>query len=290
MKFGLAAANTIPFTEPGNAHRLATAAEQAGFESIWTVEHVVWPAAYDSAYPYHPSGKMPGTPSIPIPDPIVWLTWVAAATSTIRLGTGVLILPQRNPVVLAKEVATLDLLSGGRTELGVGVGWLREEFDALGVPWEDRGGRADEHIEAMRILWSDDEASYSGRFVRFERVSTNPKPVSGTVPITIGGHSAAASRRAARLGDGFYPGPGNMDLLLAAVNTMRSEAEKAGRARDEIVVSAMYPGRLLDEPDQAVEQMREAGVDRMLIPAYLLARDDFDTTMGMLAELIARSP
>ncbi len=287
MKFGLAAANTIPFTDPDAAHRLAVASEAAGFDSIWTVEHVVWPSAYDSEYPYHPSGKMPGTPSIPIPDPLIWLTWVAAVTSTIRLGTGVMILPQRNPVVLAKEVATLDHLSGGRVELGVGVGWLREEFEALGAPWDDRGRRTDEHIEAMRLLWRVDEASYAGRYVRFQDVSTNPKPVAGSVPITIGGHSEAAARRAARLGDAFYPGPGSVDLLEIAIQRMQAQAERSGRDPREVEVSAAFPGRLLDDPVAAVERMAVAGVDRLMVPAYLLTRGDFETTMGMLAELVA---
>ena len=138
MKFGLGFANTVPFADGAGGARLATLAEAAGFESLWTVEHVVFPDAYTSRYPYGRDGKMPAKASTPMPDPLVWLTWVAARTTHIRLGTGILVLPQRNPVVLAKEVATLDALSGGRVELGIGVGWLREEFDALGVPWPSR--------------------------------------------------------------------------------------------------------------------------------------------------------
>ena len=141
MDFGIIFANTGRAVLPEGATALATIAEENGFESLWTVEHVVVPAGYESPYPYSPTGKMPGPEESPIPDPLIWLTWVAAATTRIRLATGILILPQRTPAVLAKEVATLDVLSGGRVILGVGVGWLKEEFEALGVPFE-RAGRA----------------------------------------------------------------------------------------------------------------------------------------------------
>src|SRR3954451_110366 len=143
-------ANTMSWGNGAGAVEAARAAEENGFESIWTVEHVVYPDDYASAYPYSPDGKMPAVPPTPIPAPLIWLAYVASVTTKIRLATGILILPERNPVVLAKELAPLDHLSGGRVELGIGVGWLREEFDALGIPWECRGARTDEYIEAMR--------------------------------------------------------------------------------------------------------------------------------------------
>src|SRR3546814_5774776 len=153
---------------------MAVAAEAAGFESLWTVEHVVVPSGYDSEYPYDPSGKMPGGEELAIPDPLIWLSWVASATSTIRLATGILILPQRNPVVLAKELATLDHLSGGRMELGVGVGWLEEEFAAIGVPFDERGRRTDDHIAAMRALWSEEKATYHSECTNFDDCISRP--------------------------------------------------------------------------------------------------------------------
>ncbi len=155
MDFGIVFANTGPFSQPDAAASFARAAEAAGFESLWTVEHVVVPKGYESTYPYDPSGRMPGGEDMAIPDPLIWLSYVAAATSAIRLATGILIVPQRNPVVLAKELATLDMMSGGRLELGIGVGWLEEEFDAIGVPFAGRGARTDEYVAAMRALWSD---------------------------------------------------------------------------------------------------------------------------------------
>src|SRR5690349_23292559 len=160
-------ANAGPASKPDYAVALAQLCEELGFESIWTVEHVVVPVGYQSEYPYSPDGKMPGGEHVPIPDPLIWLTYVGAVTTTLRLGTGILILPQRNPVVLAKEVATLDRLTGGRVELGVGVGWLREEFDALAVPWERRGARTEEHIAVMRALWDGDHTAFHGDWFDF---------------------------------------------------------------------------------------------------------------------------
>ena len=143
MKFALHFGNNT-FSDPEGARRMVRLAEAAGFDSVFAVEHVVFPDNYTSVYPYAPGGRLPGNPSTKLPDPLIWLTWVAAATTRLRLMTAVMILPQRNPLVLAKEVATLDYLSGGRIELGIGVGWLKEEFEALGIPFERRGKRADE--------------------------------------------------------------------------------------------------------------------------------------------------
>ena len=204
MKFGIAFANTGPFVEPDAAAAFAKAAEANGFESLWTVEHVVVPSGYESTYPYSADGKMPGHEDSPIPDPLIWLAYVAAATDRIRLATGILILPQRNPVVLAKELATLDHLSRGRMILGIGIGWLAEEFAAIGVPFAERAARTDEHVAALRALWSD-EPTHHGEFSQFTDCIVRPRPAAATIPIHVGGHSAAAARRAGRLGDGYYP-------------------------------------------------------------------------------------
>jgi len=263
VKIGIAFANIGPFGTPEGAIALAQGAEAAGIESLWTVEHVVFPTGYESAYPYDPSGRMPMAGDTPLTDPLIWLSWLGSHTSAIRLGTGILILPERNPVVLAKEVATLDMLSGGRVELGIGVGWLREEFDALGIPWERRGARTDEYVSAMRTLWGGDDVSFDGEFVSFADVSSNPKPVSGSVPITIGGHSDAAARRAGRLGDGFFPAKGDLDALL---DTMRRSADEHGRDPDAIEVS--WGGVNLGE--NVVEQATDLaakGVGRIIVPS-----------------------
>ncbi len=270
MKLGLAFANTGPFAEPDGVVQMAVAAEQAGVESVWTVEHVIWPSNYDSEYPYSPTGKMPGDKTSSIPDPLVWLAFVGAHTTTLRLGTGIVILPERNPLVFAKEVATLDRLSGGRMELGIGVGWLEEEFDALGVPWPKRGARTDEYVHAMRELWASDDASYSGEFVSFENVSSNPKPANGNVPFTIGGHSTAAAKRAGRLGDGFFPGKGSIEELAEMIDIVRQTAAEHDRDPAAIEITAAHPGLFGDDPVGAAQELRSVGVDRTIAPAFML--------------------
>lgn len=268
MKYGMLFANTLGFATPRGAAEMAAAAEAAGFESVWTVEHVVYPDGYESSYPYDPSGKMAMAADTPMPDPLIWLTWVAAHSERLRLATGILILPQRNPLVLAKQLSTLDEVSGGRLDLGVGVGWLREEFDALGIPWEARGRRTDEYIEAMRAVWDSDHASYEGEFANFSGISVNPKPVNGRVPIHIGGHTEAAARRAGRLGDGFIPGEGDLDVLIS---TMNASAEEAGRDPSAIEVSAVDLGVMGEDPVAAAERMAARGVTRLGVPGFLLA-------------------
>ncbi|HYV60404.1 MAG TPA: LLM class F420-dependent oxidoreductase, partial [Acidimicrobiia bacterium] len=238
MKFGIMFANVGPYVQPDMAVAFGRMAEEHGIESLWTVEHVVVPGDYQSEYPYSPTGRMPGPEESPIPDPLIWLAWVGAATTTLRLATGILILPQRNPVVLAKELSTLDVLSSGRVELGVGVGWLREEFDALGVPFEDRGARTDEYIEALRCLWREEEPCFEGRYARFDRAKSYPKPHQDTIPIHVGGHTRAAARRAGRLGDGFFPGRSTDDDLVSLLEEMRASAKDAGRDPDAIEVTA----------------------------------------------------
>ena len=206
MKFGYLFANAGPFADPELFAHLATTAEDVGIESLWTVEHVVVPVGYESTYPYDPSGRMPGPENSPIFDPILPLTYAAAITSKIKLATGVVILPQRHPFYIAKEAATLDVLSGGRAILGIGVGWLEEEFDALGIPFQTRASRTRETVEAMRQLWSPGAKSFEGKHFQWGEVESNPKPVQeGGVPIVVGGHTEIAAKRAARYGDGFFP-------------------------------------------------------------------------------------
>jgi probable F420-dependent oxidoreductase len=286
MDIGIAFANTGPFATATGAAELAREAEAAGFESVWTVEHVIYPDEYESSYPYAADGKMPAVPSTPIPDPLIWLTWVAAHSQRLTLATGILILPQRNPLVLAKEVATLDHLSGGRVELGIGVGWLQEEFDALGVPWEHRGRRTDEYIEAMRALWATDNAAYDGEFVSFERASSNPKPPAGTVPFVIGGHSKAAARRAGRLGEGFFPGKGSPAELRELVDIVRQTAADAGRDPSAIRITASSAGLFGDDPVGAAEELAAVGVSRLMVPAFVLLKPSVAEACQLLRERI----
>jgi probable F420-dependent oxidoreductase len=264
MKFGLRYCNTGRYAEPANAVELVQAAEAAGFESAWTVEHTVIPRGYQSAYPYASDGRLPGGEGdFVLPDPQIWMAYVAARTSTIKLATGILILPQHNPVICAKQIATLDHMSGGRVLLGIGVGWLREEFDALGVPFAERGARTEEYMHALRALWSMDVPTYEGRFVRFREAFMRPKPVNGTVPIIIGGHSKAAASRAGRMADGFFPARGASPELLAIV---RGAAEAAGRDPKSIEITASMPDDLAEIPALAAR-----GITRLLVPVTSVA-------------------
>lgn len=260
MKFGLRYANLGRYAHGPAAVELVQAAEAAGFESIWTVEHVVVPRDYQSRYPYAASGRMgTGLEDFAIPDPLIWLAFVGSVTRTIKLGTAILILPQRNPVITAKAVASLDdMAGGGRVLLGVGVGWLAEEFAALGVPFAERGRRVDEYVAAMRALWSEECASFQGRFVSFERVFCRPRPAGGRIPVIIGGDSPAAARRAGRIGDGYFPArPVGPELL----REMRRAAEEAGRDPDAIELTVAAPSELA-----AIETLARQGVARVAVP------------------------
>ena len=268
MKFGVTGVNAGRRVEGANAAILARLAEEAGFESLWTVEHVVVPANYRSQYPYSPDGRMPGKEEVSIGDPLIWLAYAAAVTERINLATGILILPQRNPVLLAKECATLDTLSNGRLLLGVGVGWLQEEFDALGVPFEDRGARTDEHVEALRVLWREAEPTFAGRFSTFEKAKSYPKPPRGSIPIIIGGHTDAAARRAGRIGDGFFPWGLSVEHLTRLVGLMREAATEAGRDPGAIEVTA---GAMDAE---TIRAYADAGVTRVVVPAFARTEEE----------------
>lgn len=284
MKFGIIFANTTRFTSREGLVELAQGAEAVGFESLWTVEHVIYPDGYESEYPYDRSGKMVMAPDTDLPDPLIWLTWVAAVTERIHLGTGILILPQRNPLVLAKELATLDALAGGRVELGIGVGWLREEFEALGIPFEKRGKRTDEYVEVMRALWDGDHASHHGDFVSFDGASVNPKPPRGRVPIHIGGHTETSARRAGRLGDGYFPGKGDLPTLIDIV---RQTAADAGRDPEAIEITYGNAELMGEDPVGAVQELAAIGVDRVVVPSFAFLRNPVDDLAAFAEKAIA---
>ncbi len=282
MKFGLIPPYQVaPVEDPEYAAGLARLTVELGFESVWAAEHVVMPAAYASTYPYAKSGRMP-IPDAPLPDPLLWLTWLGAASPELVLGTYVVILPQHNPLVLAKAAATLDRLSGGRLRLGVGIGWLREESEALGTPFEKRGKRADEFIPAMRALWRDPVASFEGEHVRFQEVKCSPHPVREEgVPILVGGHSAAAARRAGRLGDGFIPLGGGAEALAALRKTMEEAAREAGR--DPAAIEITRPGA----PDlDTARAYQDAGIARMLVGCGEADLEGLKRTLGAFSDAV----
>jgi probable F420-dependent oxidoreductase len=279
VKVGLMFASTV-FTTAEECAEAVAVAESVGIESIWAVEHVLTPLERSSPYPYTSDGNVTGLQELNLCDPVVWLSFVAGLSRTLHLGTCVMILPQRNPAIVAKEWATLDRLSGGRAIMGVGVGWLREEMEALGVPFEERGARTDESIAAIRSLWQDGPSSFEGRYYHWKDMFCNPKPMQKPgIPIHIGGHSPAAARRVARMGDGFL-WPGQLSKVTQSVNNqavkhqsggdqalrdmlsaIRAECAAIGRDPDSIELSVGASGA---DPDD-LRRLRDLGVSRLMI-------------------------
>jgi probable F420-dependent oxidoreductase len=250
---GLFAINSHACASPEAAARIAALAEGLGYDSLWAGEHVVVPSPRVEPSPMEPDE--------PILDPLVALAHLAAHTERIKLGTGVIILPQRNPLALAKQVASLDVLCGGRLILGIGVAYLEPEMRAIGVPMEGRGTRADEYLAAMRALWEEGAPSYRGKHVSFEGVDAHPRPVQRPLPVVVGGHTRAAHRRAARAADGWYGFMVGLRAMAEQRELMRTAIEEAGRARPLHV--SVTPARRLDEEN--VRAYSELGVDRLIV-------------------------
>jgi probable F420-dependent oxidoreductase len=242
--------------------------EACGFESVVVVEHSVVVRRYDSTYPYDPSGRMELADDVDVPDPLDLLAFLAGQTTTLGLATGVLVLPNHHPVVLAKRVATLDALSGGRLRLCVGMGWMREEIEACGVDFDSRGRRADEQLQVLRALWSGgpEGIDHHGEFFDLERAVCRPRPAQrGGVPIHVGGHSRAAARRAGRYGDGLQPLGVAGDELAGLIGVMRAEAESAGRDPDALELSL---GHLVTRIDAGrAERLAAQGATRVVLAA-----------------------
>lgn len=241
--------------------------EACGFESLVVVEHAVVVRRYSSVYPYDTSGRMELADDQVIPDPLELLAFLAARTTTLGLATGVLVLPHHHPVVLAKRLATLDALSGGRLRVCVGMGWMREEIEASGVDFDTRGARADEQLQLLRALWTDtspDGLDHHGRFFHVDGAMSYPKPAQrGGVPLHIGGHSRAAARRAGRHGDGLQPLGVHGDALSALVRLMREEADRAGRDAARLELSL---GHLVSRIDATkAERLAAQGADRVVL-------------------------
>ena len=283
MNVGILFANAGVFARPEMAVALAESAEANGIESLWTVEHVVIPKQYESKYPYNASGKAPGADITDIPDPLVWLAYVAARTTRIKLGTGILILPQRQPLVVAKEIATLDQLSSGRAMIGIGSGWLEEEFDALDISFDDRGDRTDDYIGALRTIWTDGArgASHHSSFTNFDDCISLPQPPQGTVPIVIGGHTKRAARRAGELGDGFFPGKGSVEELTELVAIVRASAERAGRNPENIELTTGWRRN----PDE-LKRLADIGFTRYTVPPPAFDLEKLPDAMARLAETV----
>ncbi|MGF7238899.1 MAG: LLM class F420-dependent oxidoreductase, partial [Frankia sp.] len=264
VELGVQGLNTRVAMDARDTVRLARRAEQLGYRSWWASDHVVLPA------PGGPGSAM--EPTEPILDPLINLAYVAAVTERLELGTGIVILPQRNPLVLAKQAASLDVLSGGRLLLGVGTGWLEPELAALGVAMSERGARTDEYLDAMTALWTEKAPAYHGRFVDFENVDAHPRPVQAGGPrIIIGGHSPAAFRRAVRRGHGWFGNGSAKDLAghLAGLEKATTQVDRPSRlGRLEITFMPLDPG---DVDADTARRLIDLGVDRLLLFAMPLS-------------------
>jgi probable F420-dependent oxidoreductase len=255
MKIALFGINTGPCANPSTAAAVARAAEAAGFESLWTGEHIVLP---DPQVP--PSPVPADTPFI---DSAIALAYVAAHTSKVRLGTGIIILPQRNPVVLAKELASLDVLSNGRLIFGIGIGYLEPEFAAIGAPFDHKGPRSEEFLAAMIALWSMEKPEYRGKFVSFAGVDAMPRPVQKPHPeVVFGGHTKQAYGRAARLAKGWFGFALDVDGAAKCVEGLKRACSEAGRRFDDVEVSVTPRGRV--DLDTA-RRFADVGVDRLIL-------------------------
>jgi len=256
MKFGLFGVNMGICSNPDTAARVAQAAEGAGFESVWTGEHVVLPD------PQVPPSPLP--PEYPILDPAVGLTFIAAHTKKVRLGTGIIILPQRNPLVLAKELASVDVVSGGRLIFGLGIGYLKPEFDALGIPFDHKGSRSIDYLQAMQAVWAQDKPAYKGRFASFSGIQALPQPVQKPhPPVVFGGHTVEAFRRAVQYGNGWYGFALDLDATAKCIDGLKEAAKAVSRSRNlgELEISVTPRSEL--DPD-TTKRYVELGVHRLI--------------------------
>lgn len=257
MKFGVFSTNMGPCSTPEGAVRVAQAAEVAGFESIWAGEHVVLPD------PQVPPSPLPAR--YPMLDPTVTFAFIAGQTKTIRMGTGIIILPQRNPLVLAKELASLDVLSNGRLIFGVGIGYLKPEFDALGIPFEEKGPRTIEYVEAMRAIWSQEQPKYHGKFVSFSGVLAFPRPVQKPCPpVVFGGMTPFAFRRSVSHGNGWYGFALDVEGTRKCLAGLQAAAKDTARPKElgELEISVTPAGKVdLD----TVKQFVDLGVHRLIL-------------------------
>ncbi len=237
--------------------------ERMGFASGWTSDHVCWPSEFASKYPYSDDGSFSAPSKTSWLDPIGTLLFAAAVTESLRLGFSVLILPYRPPVATAKQLATIDVLSQGRLILGVGVGWMREEAEVLGMPWDRRGKRSDEQLEIFEALFTQEDPSYDGEFYSFVPVGFEPKPVQNPVPVWVGGNTKAAFQRTARFGHGFHAAFEPLTRVTAEWDEIANECSQIGRSRDEITLSLRYyldPGSTM-KPEVSVAGSTEQMVD-----------------------------
>ena len=264
MKIGVFSTFMSPLATPRMIRDFGRRAEDMGLDSIWMGEHVALFDKNTFGYPGSKDGRIPVPPGGGMLDITATFGFLAAATTKVRFGTGVALVPQRNPIYTAKEVCTLDWLSDGRFDFGIGVGWNKEEVEGCGYKWEDRGARCDEFLEVMRRLWTEPVVDFKGKWVQFETMKMDPKPIQKPhVPIIVGGAFPYGARRAVRYGDGWIPsagGPGRGDIA-DTLPQFRQMAKAAGREPASLPVTLF---RVPEDPDR-LRQFRDLGVARVVI-------------------------
>ncbi len=288
MRVDLRVPTASPFATPELLALIGRQAEERGVGTIWVGEHVVLFDEYASEYPYAADGKIPAPPGSGLLEPLNTLSFLAAHTTTVRLGTAMVLLPQRNPVYTAKEVATLDWLSNGRVDFGVGVGWLEEEFAAVNVPWPQRGRRTDEYLRVLETLWCDERSEFEGEFYSLNRCSMFPKPVqSPHPPVHIGGESDAALARVARTGQGWHTFNRRPEELAAPLARLDRLLEAEGRTRSDITVTVCPYFEPLDA--DIAGRYAEAGADAVAALLLPLGTDGVVEALDALQPVLDRA-
>ncbi|MFN0145318.1 MAG: LLM class F420-dependent oxidoreductase [Dehalococcoidia bacterium] len=281
MKIGIMPPLGTPIATPAYVRRVAKAAEDLGFHSMWAPEHVVLFEEYSSRYPYTADGRLAVAPGRGIIDPFAVLTFAAAVTDRIRLGTGICLVPQRNPVYTAKEVASLDWLSNGRFDFGIGIGWLAEEFAALQVPWAKRAQRTREYLEVMQALWQDGLSEYHGDFYDLPACRQEPNPIqSPHPPFVFGGESEPALRRVAEVGQGWFGFDLDPEEAADKIGHLTVLLEQNNRSRAQVEVSVCPLRRPASRA--LVEAYQEAGVDQVI---FVMGGRDSDDVVHRLEGL-----
>lgn len=284
MKIGIVSINVGGPATAENMVAVARHAEAAGIESLWTFEHVVVPTDYESKYPYDRSGKMPAAPETWFIDPLISLAYVAAATKTIRLGTGVNIFPQANPMLFAKQTASLDALSGGRLTLGLGIGWLAEEYRAMGTPFERRGARFDDYLEAVKKVWSGEVVEHESEFLSWHGFKSYPTPAQKPhPPILIGGTTRNTLQRVVRSAQGWYAPSDSTRELGEKIEELKKMAAQAGRPFESIDITTNW--RFAKKPD-ALPELEELGVSRAVVLLGATGESDPRKAIDLIASKV----
>jgi len=289
LTFGCHLPTFGPIATRGNVLAFARKMEALGYESLWASDHVVLPYTIKSKYPYNPTGQFPLPPTAAFLEPLTTLALVAGVTERAQLGTTILVLPHRHPVLAAKMLATLDHLAEGRVILGVGVGWMREEIEILGGNYDRRGAWSDEAIRIMRVCWSQERARYGGEFFSFDEIGVVPQPPRKAIPIWVGGHTPRALRRVAELGDGWHAAFTPPDVFAGDIARLRAECEKVNRRFDDLAITLRAGLSFRDTPGGAdrkplqgtpgqivadIGRYRELGVGSFLLEARYRDLDD----------------